>query len=108
MMSFKAESFDDCAEKVSEMKSEANYFFWSASKHPAGASGLSSCLIFKECDTNEFADLTSPGYTYLRCPSNGKLSNIHLILYHYFLNVRFFLIKQFLTMDLVFSGLQKS
>ena len=85
MMSFKAESFDDCAKMVSEMKSEANYFFWSASKNPAGMSGLSSCLIFKECDTNEFTDLTSPGYTYLRCPSNGKLYDILLILYHCFL-----------------------
>ena len=107
-MSFKAESFDDCAEKVSEMKSEANYFFWSASKHPAGTSGLSSCLIFKECDANEFADLTSPGYTYLRCPSFGKRYDILLILYHFFLNYCCFLTKPFITMDLVFSGLQKS
>ena len=82
MMSFQAESFDDCAKEASAMKSEANYFFWSPSKHPVGANGLSSCLIFKSCDTNRFVDLTSPGYTYLRCPSNGKLSNILLILYH--------------------------
>ena len=78
-MSFQAESFSDCAMKASsEMNLDAKYFFWSPHQNPVGKEGLSNCLTFKSCDANAFTDLTSQGYTYLRCPPKGNFEDYKL------------------------------
>ena len=75
-MSFHAESFADCARGASYMNENRNpkakYFFWSPKNNPMGKLDPLNCLVFKSCDVDKFTDLTSPGYTYMRCPFKGK------------------------------------
>ena len=76
-MSFQADSFADCAREASNMNEyrnpKAKYFFWSPKNNPVGKLDQSNCLVFKSCDVDKFTDLTSPGYTYMRCPFKGKI-----------------------------------
>ena len=77
VMSIHAESFADCARGASYINEyrnpNAKYFFWSPKNNPVGKLKSLNCLVFKSCDVDQFIDLKSPGYTYMRCPVKGKI-----------------------------------